>query len=149
MGRARALLFKRARYTSVGRSTDRMGWFFALSSRDPNLVGCVLHLLQAGRALRPGQEPHNYGMGYYQAALLGKAVREGVLDLESVLREQGGARQSPLSCAVTNGRALAVVRAGAPVSQRLIEGLLPCARCGLDEKTPELHPSLRPHRRLR
>jgi len=239
-----------------------MGWIFALASRDPNLVGCALHMLQVPRPLRPTSEPAVYGLGYYQAGepllerqptaragynvrslaenleseiflthargpgfpakdentqpyrfrrwlfahsgrveefarvklalqralpdfwqrqlkgdtdseilalyllrrlrdrglldeadapsvAFGRAVKEALEDVEAVLREQGVARQSPLTCAITNGRSLAVARVGSPLSYRLIEGLMPCIRCGLDDKTPELHPSLRPHRRMR
>jgi glutamine amidotransferase len=83
------------------------------------------------------------------AAALGRALREGTADVEKILRESEVTRQSPLSCLLTDGRSLAAMRIGSALSYRLIEGLLPCARCGLDERTPETHPSLRPHRRMR
>jgi len=239
-----------------------MGWTFALASRDPNLVGCVLASLEAKQPLRPSGEVGPYGLGYYvggepllerqpnpRAVLdvgelardiesevliaastapgghakdentppfrfrrwlfahagelpefaearpalhralpefwqgqrkgdtasecvflfvlkrlreltglddaevspgpLGRALQLGILDMERVLREAGFTRPASLRCVLTNGQSLAVSRVGGPCAFRLIEGLLPCARCGIDEKTPEMHPALRPHRRLR
>ena len=239
-----------------------MGWTFALASRDPNLVGCVLHALDAQRPLRPAAPFSGYGLGYYvggepllerqpgkregldvhalakdiesevllaaasqegvqvkdentqpfrfrrwlfahagevsgfaearpalhralpaswqghlrgdtaseyvflyvlnrlrertglddsdsSSGPLGFALREGLSDFERVLREAGITRPASLRCVLTNGQGLAVARLGGPCGFRLIEGLLPCARCGIDERTPESHPALRPHRRLR
>jgi len=237
-----------------------MGWTFALVSRDPNLVGCVLHAVDAQRPLVPPGEMSAWGLGYYvggepllerqpsprgpfevkrlaqdiesevllaaasnahhskdentqpfrfrrwlfahagelpdfqlampalhrglpevvrgqrkgdtsseyvflyvlqklrelnaleddvAASTAGRALREGIASLEAVLRDAGVTRPASLQCVLTNGRSLAVSRVGGPCSSRLIEGLVPCARCGIDEKTPEMHPALRPHRRLR
>ena len=239
-----------------------MGWTFALASRDPNLVGCVLAALEAQHPLRPPGTLGPYGLGYYvggepllerqpnprapldvgvlakdiesevliaassaaggfakdentppfrfrrwlfahagelpdfaaaRPALhralpefwqghrkgdtaseyvflfvlnrlrelnglddgdvspgpLGAALQLGIGDVERVLRDAGFTRPASMRCVLTNGQSLAASRVGGPCSYRLIEGLLPCTRCGIDEKTPEMHPALRPHRRLR
>ena len=82
-------------------------------------------------------------------AVMGRALREGLVGLETALRDAGVTRPASLRCVLSDGRSLAVSRVGGPCSSRFLEGLVPCARCGIDEKTQEMHPALRPHRRLR
>jgi glutamine amidotransferase len=89
------------------------------------------------------------GLEAPRAAAMGLALGDAIVDIERTLREEGVVRQPELSAVYSNGQHLVAARVGHPVSYRLIEGVFPCARCGLHDKTPEIHPSLRPHRRLR
>jgi glutamine amidotransferase len=100
-----------------------------------------MHVLKQlrSRGLADGATPGS------MAASMGDAIR----DLERAQRNQGVTVPNPLGLFLTDGKSLAVTAAGAPLSMRLIEGLVPCARCEISERTPELNPLLRPHRRLR
>jgi predicted glutamine amidotransferase len=54
------------------------------------------------------------------------------------------------TCAVlTNGRMLAAVRRGRPLSYALLEGIAECSVCGIDRTTSDRDPRVRPHRMLK
>jgi hypothetical protein len=102
-----------------------------------------LHVLKRLRE-HTGLDPHDLAPGP-----LGAALREGIADVEQVLRDRGEPRAPTFSCVLTNGQSVAVLRAGRACSYRLMEGLVPCTRCGIDARTPEQHPTLRQHRQMR
>lgn len=56
----------------------------------------------------------------------------------------------PQTCAlVSNGRMIAAVRRGRPLSYALLEGLAECEICGLERTATERDPRVRPHRTLK
>ena len=103
---------------------------------------CFMFVLRRLRELTAGDDDSS-------AAQLAQALRAGLTDFESARRDAGSTRPAALCCTLTDGRSVAVSRMAGPCALRMFEGLVPCARCGIDEKTPEMHPALRPHRRLR
>lgn len=76
-------------------------------------------------------------------AAQGLAVTLGLLD------ERARAAGVPLpqtTAVLSNGRMIAAVRRGRPLSYSLIEGLQACDVCGLDRTATETDPRARPHR---
>ena len=56
----------------------------------------------------------------------------------------------PQTCAViSNGRMIAAVRRGRPLSYALLEGLAECPVCGIDRTTSDHDPRVRPHRTVK
>jgi glutamine amidotransferase len=80
------------------------------------------------------------------AATIGRALAKTVRDLETWSREAGATRASGLNFVVTNGRTLAATRRNRPLQYALLEGILPCPRCGLGPAAAENDPRVRPHR---
>jgi predicted glutamine amidotransferase len=73
---------------------------------------------------------------------------------KTLSRLDGRARESgqplPQTTAVlSNGRVVAAVRRGKPLSYALLEGLADCPVCGIDRTTKETDPRVRPHRMLK
>lgn len=60
-----------------------------------------------------------------------------------------GVRRSETCALLSNGRMIAAVRRGRPLSYALIEGLAECPVCGIDRTTSESDPRVRPHRMLK
>ncbi len=83
------------------------------------------------------------------AATVGRALARTVRELETWSREAGATKASGLNFVVTNGRVLAATRRNRPLHYALLEGILPCARCGLGPTTPESDPRIRAHRQVK
>lgn len=60
-----------------------------------------------------------------------------------------GAPLPETAAVLSNGRLLAAVRRGRPLSYALIEGLAECELCEMDRATPDDDPRVRPHRTLK
>ena len=83
------------------------------------------------------------------ASTVARALALTVRDLDAWCREVGAARPSALDFLATNGRVLAATRRGRPLYYALLEGIVPCARCGLEVGSPESDPRTRPHRQVK
>jgi predicted glutamine amidotransferase len=80
------------------------------------------------------------------ASVIGRCLARTLRDIETWSREAGAARPSGLNFVVTNGRSLAATRRNRPLHYALLEGILPCPRCGLAASAAENDPRVRPHR---
>lgn len=77
--------------------------------------------------------------------LVGRALQKTLAQLDARARESNVAL--PQTCAVlSNGRVVAAVRRGRPLSYALLEGLVDCPVCGIDRSTKDDDPRVRPHR---
>jgi predicted glutamine amidotransferase len=83
------------------------------------------------------------------ARTVGRALAQVARDLETWSREAGASKPSVLNLVATNGRVLAATRRGSPLYYALLEGIMPCARCGLDATTPDSDPRVRAHRQVK
>lgn len=83
------------------------------------------------------------------AAAAGRALTRTVRQIDAWCREVGAGKPSVLDLVATNGRVLAATRRGRPLHYALFEGIMPCAREGIDSATPESDPRVRPHRRVK
>lgn len=83
------------------------------------------------------------------ARLVGRALALAARDLETWSREAGATRPSALNFIATNGRVMAGTRRGRPLHYALLEGIVPCPRCGLEVGAPESDPRTRPHRQVK
>jgi glutamine amidotransferase len=83
------------------------------------------------------------------AAAVGRALARAARDLETWSREAGAGRPRPRNLVATNGRVLAAPRRGRPLHYALLEGIVPCERCGLELSAPESDPRTRPHRQVK
>ena len=83
------------------------------------------------------------------ARTVSHALAQAARDLETWSREAGATKPSVLNFIATNGRVLAATRRGRPLYYALLEGIIPCARCGIGPGTPENDPRLRPHRQVK
>jgi predicted glutamine amidotransferase len=83
------------------------------------------------------------------AATAGRALARTVKQIDAWCREVGAQRSSALNFAATNGRILVATRRGRPLHYALLEGIMPCAREGIDGTTPESDPRVRPHHRVK
>jgi predicted glutamine amidotransferase len=81
-----------------------------------------------------------------EARVVGHALAQVVRDLDTWSRESGATKPSTLNFVATNGRVMVACRRGRPLHYALLEGITPCARCGLGPATPEMEPRVRPHR---
>jgi glutamine amidotransferase len=79
----------------------------------------------------------------------GRALAKTVRQLEAWQREIGEQKPSRLVFVATNGRIMVATRRGGPLYYALYEGIVPCALHGIDASTPESHPQVRPHRRVK
>lgn len=79
----------------------------------------------------------------------GRALAKTVRQIEAWQREIGEQRPSRLVFVATNGRIMVATRRGGPLYYALYEGIVPCALHGIDAATPESHPQVRPHRRVK
>lgn len=76
------------------------------------------------------------------------ALAKTLAQLDERARSAGVPR--PETAAVlSNGRMLAAVRRGRPLSYALLEGLQECPICEIDRTTPDDDPRVRPHRTLK
>jgi glutamine amidotransferase len=82
-------------------------------------------------------------------SVIGRCLARTIRDLEAWSREAGAPRPSGLNFVVTNGRSLAASRRNRPLHYALLEGILPCPRCGLAASSPESDPRVRPHRQVK
>jgi glutamine amidotransferase len=80
------------------------------------------------------------------AGTAARALAGTVRQLEAWGREAGIQRPSRLDLVATNGRIMVATRRGGPLHYALIEGIVPCTVHGVDLRTPESDPALRPHR---
>ena len=80
------------------------------------------------------------------AATAARALAGTVRQLETWGREAGIQRPSRLDLVATNGRIMVAARRGGPLHYALIEGIVPCALHGVELRTPESAPQVRPHR---
>ncbi|HWV39705.1 MAG TPA: class II glutamine amidotransferase [Vulgatibacter sp.] len=102
---------------------------FALFLRELHAVGALDDpALTAGEAAR----------------CLSKAIRA----LDALCGENGRTRPAPLAAVVMNGRSMAAVRRGRPLSYGLLEGMSACEICGLEEGERD-EPRRRVHRRAK
>ena len=80
--------------------------------------------------------------------VVGRALAKTLARLDVRARESGVAL--PQTCAlVSNGRVVAAIRRGRPLSYALLEGLIDCPVCGIDRTTSERDVRVRPHRMLK
>lgn len=84
-----------------------------------------------------------------EARVVGRALALAVRDLETWSREAGATRPSGLNFVATNGRVLAATRRGRPLHYALLEGIVPCPRCGLEIGAAENDPRTRAHRQVK
>jgi glutamine amidotransferase len=80
------------------------------------------------------------------ATIAARALAETVRQVEGFCRRAGAQRPSRLGLVATNGRVMVATRRGGPLHYALLEGIVPCPLHGLDARTPESNPQLRPHR---
>jgi len=78
------------------------------------------------------------------ARCLSKAIRA----LDALCGEKGQTRPTPLAAVVTNGRSMAAVRRGRPLSYGLLEGMAACEVCDLGDDARD-EPRQRAHRRAK
>ncbi len=78
----------------------------------------------------------------------GRALARTLKRLDERARE-AGVPLSQTSVVVSNGRMIAAVRRGRPLSYALLEGLSECPLCGIDRATSERDVRVRPHRMLK
>ena len=70
--------------------------------------------------------------------------------VEQLANEEGIPGKSSLNLVASNGRLLVAVRYGPePLHYALLEGNTRCARCGLEEASPDTLPLVREHGRAR
>ncbi|HET9595790.1 MAG TPA: class II glutamine amidotransferase [Anaeromyxobacteraceae bacterium] len=84
-----------------------------------------------------------------EARVVGHALAQVVRDLDVWSREAGATRPSSLNFVATNGRVMVACRRGRPLYYALLEGILPCARCGLSASASDTDPRMRPHRQVK
>jgi predicted glutamine amidotransferase len=84
-----------------------------------------------------------------EARAVGHALAQVVRDLDAWSREAGATRPSSLNFVATNGRVMVACRRGRPLHYALLEGIMPCARCGLGPVASETEPRVRPHRQVK
>ena len=168
-------LVAHGRYATVGTQKDEnthpfrwRRWLFAhdgtieaFSDVKPRLMGALPDYLRRNVAGDTDSEhafmlflKHMRDTGRVEdldvdAATIGRALAKTVRDIETWAREAGATTPSGLNFVVTNGRTLAATRRNRPLQYALLEGILPCARCGLDATTPENDPRLRSHRQVK
>jgi len=99
-----------------------------------------LHLLREAGALDNLDAPSD---------VVGQALARTVTRVDALCREAGCQQPSVLDLAVTDGRMVAATRRGRPLHYALIEGIVPCARHGIDSSTRDSNPLLRPHRQAK
>jgi glutamine amidotransferase len=80
------------------------------------------------------------------AATAGRALAATIRQVEDLCRRAGAQRPSRLVLVATNGRIMVASRRGGPLHYALLEGIVPCTLHGIDARTPESDPRLRPHR---
>ena len=80
------------------------------------------------------------------AGTAARALAGTIRQLETWAREAGAQRPSRLDLVATNGRIMVAARHGGPLHYALLEGIVPCTLHGLDVRTPESDPQVRPHR---
>lgn len=83
------------------------------------------------------------------AGTAARALAGTIRQLEAWGREAGTQRPSRLNLVATNGRIMVATRRGGPLHYALLEGIVPCPLHGIDARTPETEPQLRPHRRTK
>ena len=83
------------------------------------------------------------------ADVVGRALARTVTQVDALCREAGCQQPSVLDLAVTDGRMLAATRRGRALHYALLEGIVPCARHGIDLSTRDSNPQLRPHRQAK
>jgi glutamine amidotransferase len=83
------------------------------------------------------------------AGTAARALAATVRQFEAWGRETGAQRPSRLNLVATNGRIMVAARSGGPLHYALLEGIVPCTLHGIDVRTPESDPQLRPHRRVK
>jgi glutamine amidotransferase len=83
------------------------------------------------------------------AGTAARALAGTVRQLETWAREAGAQRPSRLDLVATNGRIMVAARRGGPLHYALLEGIVPCALHGIDVRTPESNPQVRPHRTVK
>jgi len=83
-----------------------------------------------------------------EAEVAGQGLAKTLAQLDA---QASASRQAmPQTCAVlSNGRMLAAVRRGKPLSYALLEGLVECPVCGVDRSANDRDPRVRPHRTLK
>ncbi len=69
--------------------------------------------------------------------------------LDALAREAGVTAPSRLDLVATNGRVLAATRRGGPLSDALLEGIVPCPRHGLTRESSDADPQGAAHRTVR
>jgi glutamine amidotransferase len=75
-----------------------------------------------------------------------RALAATVRQVETWCRAAGAQRPSRLGLVATNGRIMVASRRGGPLHYALLEGIVPCGLHGIDLRTPESDPRVRPHR---
>jgi glutamine amidotransferase len=83
------------------------------------------------------------------AATAARALAGTIRQLETWSRDAGVQRQSRLNLVATNGRIMVAARRGGPLHYALLEGIVPCPVHGIDVRTPESDPQVRPHRKVK
>ena len=83
------------------------------------------------------------------AAVAARALAGTVRQVDAWCREAGAQRASRLNLVATNGRIMVATRRNGPLHYALLEGIVPCPVHGIDLRTPESDPRVRPHRRVK
>jgi glutamine amidotransferase len=81
-----------------------------------------------------------------EAQTAARALAATVRQVEEWCRAAGAQRPSRLGLVATNGRIMVATRRGGPLHYALLEGIVPCPVHGIDLRTPESDPRVRPHR---
>ncbi len=82
------------------------------------------------------------------ASIVSRMLADTVRQADQVERSFG--KVGDLGLFLTNGRAMVASRpADSPLRYALLEGIVRCQRCGIDETTSDSNPLLRAHRRVR
>lgn len=78
-----------------------------------------------------------------------RALAATIRQVDAWCREAGAQRPSRLGLVATNGRIMVAARRGGPLHYALLEGIVPCGLHGIDLRTPESDPRVRPHRMVK
>jgi glutamine amidotransferase len=174
-GIAAEALLAHARYATVGKAKDEnthpfrfRRWLFAhdgtVEAFDrvrPALVAALPDFL--GRNVMGDTDSEHLFMLFLKglrdegrmdeldldAGVAARALAATIRQVETWTREAGAQRASRLSLVATNGRIMVAARRGGPLHYALLEGIVPCAVHGIDLRTPESDPRVRPHRTVK
>jgi glutamine amidotransferase len=168
-------LLVHARYATVGKAKDEnthpfrfRRWLFAHAGTvegfdrvRPKLVGALPDFLRRNIAgdtdsehvfywfLKLLKDDNRIDDLDLDAGTAARALAGTIRQVETWSREAGAQRPSRLDLVATNGRIMVASRRGGPLHYALLEGIVPCALHGIDVRTPESDPQVRPHRTVK